>query len=342
MARKTATTMGLKAVLVGLASLGHSNNAILDTCKIKREKIDDPDGRLSVSQIEDFWNTVANLTDYSRPGLSMSQHIPFGTYQIIDYLFASSSTIEAGLKNLVRFYKLIHQELSLTFRDHSDDQIILELKETEKLIDIDHNIDYELGLILSRISYCLGKKVNVQEVGFEYLINTESNIQDYYKIFNTENIKFSRPSNYIILSTNVVKAPSKESNHHLVDILEKNAQETLDKLPTEDSQSETFLTKATNILKDEIKNGNTSIQHMADCFGMSARTLQRKLKALNVSYSDLLNETRKTMAKELLQDKDLSLTEISFILGFIESSSFHKAFKKWIGMTPSEYRQSVV
>ncbi|MDC1175011.1 AraC family transcriptional regulator ligand-binding domain-containing protein [Bacteriovoracaceae bacterium] len=344
MSRKTTTTMGLKAVLVGLASLGHNHVEILKKSHINPEKIDDPDGRLSLSKIDTFWKTVAHTTKQARPGLMMSQHIPFGTYHTIDYLFASSPTIEQGLKRLARFYKLMHQDLTLEIREVGNDLIKIEINEKQTTLGHHHHLDYEIGLVLSRIYLCLGKNPSIEEVGFQYDIgNYENVLQHYLAIFGTDKVTFSRPSNYILLHEKVIKSASQKNKHHLVDILEKNTQDILNNISqlNVENKSEDFLTKATNILREEIKNGDTSIQKVADHFKMSSRTFQRKLRAINFSYSDLLNETRKKMSKELLQDNNVSLTEISFLLGFSESSSFHKAFKKWTGMTPKDYRSSL-
>ena len=77
---------------------------------------------------------------------------------------------------------------------------------------------------------------------------------------------------------------------------------------------------------------------MAADFGMSQRTLQRKLSDIGLSYQQLLDETHHELARRYLDDQGKSVTEITFLLGFSEQSAFTRAFKRWSGMSPSAYR----
>ena len=79
---------------------------------------------------------------------------------------------------------------------------------------------------------------------------------------------------------------------------------------------------------------------MASELFMSSRTLQRKLEDEGTSYNDVLNETRRELALRYIKEESLPLTEVSFLLGFSDSAAFSRAFKRWQGLSPSEYRGS--
>ena len=72
---------------------------------------------------------------------------------------------------------------------------------------------------------------------------------------------------------------------------------------------------------------------------MSRHTLYRKLKTEGVSFHELVDKVRKEKALELLKKKQHSLSEIAFLLGFSELSSFSRAFKKWTGSSPVNYNK---
>jgi AraC-like DNA-binding protein len=72
---------------------------------------------------------------------------------------------------------------------------------------------------------------------------------------------------------------------------------------------------------------------------MSTRNLNRKLVAENTSFKALLLEIRSELASQYINDASLTLTEISYMLGFSEISSFSRAFKRWTGQSPSEVRR---
>ena len=71
---------------------------------------------------------------------------------------------------------------------------------------------------------------------------------------------------------------------------------------------------------------------------MSPRTLQRKLRLEQSSFADVLDRTRKHFASCYLQERGLQLTEIAYLLGFSEQSAFTRAFQRWYGVSPTQYR----
>lgn len=79
------------------------------------------------------------------------------------------------------------------------------------------------------------------------------------------------------------------------------------------------------------------MDEVAKIMGMSGRTLRRRLAGLGTSYQAELDSVRKELALDCLASNQ-SMTRIAETLGFNDSSAFHKAFKRWTGMTPSEYR----
>ncbi len=87
-----------------------------------------------------------------------------------------------------------------------------------------------------------------------------------------------------------------------------------------------------------LSEGIPAISSVAEHFGMSGRTLQRRLSELDYSYQTLVDESRRQLAKKLLRETDYSLTEVSFMTGFSEQSAFTRAFKRWAGQTPRSFR----
>ena len=85
--------------------------------------------------------------------------------------------------------------------------------------------------------------------------------------------------------------------------------------------------------------GESGIERLAEATGASVRTLQRRLKDAGVTYNDLLNDVRKTLALNLLENETLALSEIAFSLGYSEVSAFNHAFRRWVGQSPGDYRR---
>jgi AraC-like DNA-binding protein len=89
-----------------------------------------------------------------------------------------------------------------------------------------------------------------------------------------------------------------------------------------------------------IVEGDSSVEQMARSLGWSVRTLQRRLAARGLGYSDLLGEVRKTLALNLLENPSLGIAQIAYSLGYSEISTFNHAFRRWVGQAPRDYRNS--
>ncbi len=89
-----------------------------------------------------------------------------------------------------------------------------------------------------------------------------------------------------------------------------------------------------------IVQGDSSVERLAENLGLSVRTLQRRLTARGLSYSDLLGQVRKTLALNLLENPSLAISQIAYCLGYSEVSTFNHAFRRWVGQPPRDYRKS--
>lgn len=94
-----------------------------------------------------------------------------------------------------------------------------------------------------------------------------------------------------------------------------------------------------NLIHKELPNGNLSEEMVAEKLHMSSRSLQRKLNEEKTSYQSLLTEVRKELALGYIRSSQLSLNEISYLLGFNNQANFTRAFKNWFESSPTHYRQ---
>jgi AraC-like DNA-binding protein len=97
-------------------------------------------------------------------------------------------------------------------------------------------------------------------------------------------------------------------------------------------------------LFEQLYSGEVSEDVMAEQLHMSRRTLQRKLADADLTFQKLVDDTRRDLAMRHLDDPRHSITDVTFLLGFSQQSAFTRAFKRWTGMSPTEYRtqQSVI
>ena len=97
--------------------------------------------------------------------------------------------------------------------------------------------------------------------------------------------------------------------------------------------------KVKRLIEKNLSDGHFDAEQTAKLLNMSRQTLYRKLKNDDSSYSDLVDQVKQNKAFYLLKQTQLPLTVIAYDLGFSELSAFTRAFKRWTGQTPAEYRK---
>lgn len=148
-------------------------------------------------------------------------------------------------------------------------------------------------------------------------------------------VYFEASTNSLTLSLESVDEILPSSNPKLADL---NDQVMMEYLAELDRDNLAQRVKAT--ILDQLPSGNVTDESVSRDLYMSARKLQRQLESAGTTFYTLLNETREDLAKKFLRDQDTSMTEIAYLLGFSENSAFSRAFKQWMGVSPSQYRKS--
>jgi AraC-like DNA-binding protein len=89
-------------------------------------------------------------------------------------------------------------------------------------------------------------------------------------------------------------------------------------------------------------SGDGQQEVVAEKLGISVRNLQRRLKEVGTSYQAILDDCREALALRLIENEALALYEVAYKVGFNEPSAFYKAFKRWTGKRPGDYRQDAI
>jgi AraC-like DNA-binding protein len=142
--------------------------------------------------------------------------------------------------------------------------------------------------------------------------------------------------NVLILPASLLQTPCVSADPGLVAVLDRYAVDRLQKAPRTNSAADRVRT----LIRDELRGGNPTAARIATRLKMSVRTLNRLLAGEDTSFRDLLDALRHELAIELLAADDASIAEVGFLLGFAALSSFHRAFRRWTGRTPAEFRQA--
>ena len=150
-------------------------------------------------------------------------------------------------------------------------------------------------------------------------------------------VRFATGENALILADSTLCLPCVAADPALASLLDRYAHEHM---PT-DASRETISDRVRSLLVASLRDGEPSASAVAARMKMSVRTLNRSLAADGTTYRRLLDQLRRDIASRSLADPHSSIAEVAFLLGFAESSAFYRAFRRWTGQTPAEYRARV-
>ncbi|QHS10599.1 AraC family transcriptional regulator [Sinimarinibacterium sp. NLF-5-8] len=156
----------------------------------------------------------------------------------------------------------------------------------------------------------------------------------YARIFGGA-LHFDQPASKMVFARSYQQLPVASADEDLRQQVEARAQSLLQHLSGEPM----LITQLKQVLARNLANGRVSLESAAQALQTSPRTLQRRLNELERPFQCVLGEVRQQVAENLLREPHISLTQIAFLLGYTEQSTFHNAFRRWTGLSPGHYRR---
>lgn len=163
----------------------------------------------------------------------------------------------------------------------------------------------------------------------------ETQRDTYSQFFNCP-IVFNQPQNRLILRSEDLNSPFVTHNPDLLELVAPQLEAELTRQLSELSLKQ----QVKGILKKLLAGQRPRLEDVASELRMSARTLQRKLLLEDVTFHNAVEEARRELAQHYLLHSSLQLNETAYLLGYEDPNSFYRAFQKWEGTTPGEWRCS--
>jgi len=325
----------LKLVCATASKKGIEIQTLLDRIDLKEEILHNPENYIPCSLLGKAMHEATLLTNDPNFSLDNGQNFEPGDLSVVGYLIANAPTLRRAYEMKLRYKRLIGEGIFWTIEE--DNQFLNiyldthpELEEYKR-----YSLDSCMATLVAFKRRLLGKQVNPIAVHFEHA--KPGNTSGYDKFFNCR-IFFNAERTKIIYPVSVLDEKILHSNPGLFEMFKNYADDFLDNISEEKSISR----KVMRLLMDYVPQNRATLENVADNLAIGGRTLQRKLKDEGQTFNEILKDVRKELASRHLQNSQLSISEISYLLGFSEPSIFHRSFKKWTGVTPKDYRRGIL
>jgi len=290
-----------------------------------------PDRRISIDSMQSLFKACVEQTGDEAFGLLAAEQLQPQILHGLGLAWLASDSVYDGLRRTVRFSKLMTTAVDLNLEEEGD-FVHLILEQTVEIDDFAYAArDFGVGLITRMCRLTMGDFLAPVRVEIERPLPADPERWEYML---SSPVVFDSSLTRITWSRSDIMEPLATGDPQLARINDEQTESYLNNFLAQ-STSRDVAAKIVERLPD----GPPSQQQIADDMFISSRTLQRKLKEEGVSYTDLLRDTRLQLARRYLGLPGRSVVETAYLLGFSEPSTFSRAFKRWTGMAPAEYRE---
>jgi len=327
----TVLTVSSRAMIQACERLGLDTEAMLHAVGVSRRMLDDPDARLDGGTASALWTKAYELSRDPVLSLHAAEACPLGAYKVIDYIAFNAATVGEAFRYAARYFPLINTAVTLPI-DESRDPITLDVVGESGPTGVSRPYaEYCLAAFLLHVRAATGVSFPLRRVTFVH--RAPSDTAEHERIFGCA-VRFEAEHNRLSIDRRVWETPTTRGDPGVLEVLTEHADLLLQKLP----RAPDLVERVRRSVSARLRGGDSSIESVARELGTSARSLQRHLRELGYSYNVLADEVRAATARLYLQQPDIAIAEVAYLLGYADQSTFNRAFKRWTGSTPARSR----
>jgi len=299
---------------------------------IDPETLFDAGARIPVGRYQRLDVKAAELSDDPYFGLKGADYFRPAHLGALGFAWLASSSLRTAFQRMSRYARVIQENLSIEL-DEDDKFYYVRIDARLPLLNEQIREDGQLAAVTKLCRVIAGKDFTPARVCFTQ--QQPEQTAYHYELFRCP-VEFECPDTMMVIRIEDIDKRLTGSNEQLAKLNEHIVVKYL-----AHSAKQDIVNRVKAAIIDGLANGTVNEVTIADELHTTPRNMHRKLQKEGSSFKQLLTDVRKDLAQQYIKDRSKTLTEISFLLGFSEVSSFSRAYKSWMGRPPSEARQGV-
>jgi AraC-like DNA-binding protein len=321
------------ALVRTLDARGFDGKALLQRAGLDPALLKEPNGRSPVSAMSRLWHLAVEESNDPCLGLKVAAYVQPATFHSLGLALLASENLEDALQRSARFSRIVSNAVNVTIERHeggvkqvvgwrADGPIV------EEALDLMMASTLKMGLQL------LGLDQNSpRPIELRLRRSATPAMRAEFEAFFRCPIHFEADENSMWIPNAWMDLPLPMANPVLA---RQNDLVVMEYLSRFDGAR--FAEKVRAELISRLPAGEPPRSAVASALNLSEKTLQRRLQDEETSYQQVLDEVRRDLAQQYLREGPVSVCEVTFRLGFSDQSSFTRAFRRWTGVTPGEFR----
>jgi len=325
---------GMRALMSYLEKRGVNTAPIRSRAALEGVDLDHPGQRLPESVPREAWRLAAEVTGDEAIGIHAAEARTPAAADVLEYAFRASPSLGDALGQVVRYAKVMHDRVMIRLAPERDGIRLTGAVPPGHPVNR-YQTEFFLATWLRLARDTCDPDITPVDTSFAH--PAPARLDEHRRFFACP-LRFGQPVIGLLIARADLDRPMRGADPALVALLGRQLDKLLVSLPADPSVS----ARARLLVKDDLPSGSVSIDRAARQLAMSVRTFSRRLDGEGTSFRHLLDSVRQELAVAHLRDPRMELAEIAFLLGYSESSAFHRSFKRWTGRTPLGFRHEAL
>jgi AraC-like DNA-binding protein len=313
-----------------LRAAGLPRAPLLENAGLTADEVEDASRRIEVSAQVEFLKLAADALRDDLLGFHLSQDFDLREAGLLYYILSSSKSFADAVSNGERYTRIVNEGIGIKF-EAARTAITIDYVGVERLSDR-HQVEFWQFSIVRMCRQLTGTRLAPRQVSFRHC--REATPPECRAFLGCE-VTYGANVDEIVLPAQVNELPIVGADRYLHEILVHYAEEAL---ASRTPERTSLRSKVESAIGPLLPHGKARASTVAKELGVSHRALARSLAAEGLTFSEILDQNRADLAKSYLTHGDLSISQIAWLLGYREVSTFTQAFRRWYGVTPAELR----
>jgi AraC-like DNA-binding protein len=313
--------------------VGLDRGELMHAAGLDEAELRDPDARIPVSKIWNLWRIVIERVPDPALGVRMGAAAKVREFGIVGYTMLFSATLRGAFDRLARYSHVLSKAVEYVLEPEADHTRLM-LERSPRFDALHRPLDARLSVVVAAAREITGTEVSPLEVHFPY--ERPLDVAEHQRYFRCP-LRFDEPRAAVLFRNDDLDRPVAAGDETLSLYLDRLADEVMEELKDRSSIS----VRVRRAIWTELGAGPPTLERIASALSLSPRTLQRRLRDAGTSFCTLLDSFRQQMALHLLRDRNLAIYEVAFLLGYSDPSAFYRAFRRWRGTAPDEFRRTM-
>ncbi|WP_224242227.1 AraC family transcriptional regulator [Hyalangium gracile] len=317
--------------LAWLRAHGQEPRALVQDFQLPADAESVPEISLPLSTLRAFLEATEQRSGDAFIGLHVAQAFKRGTYGLVEYIARAAPTLRDTFRRLARYMALLNDRMVASFEEDAAAGTFTYGVPGEPLSYGRHANEFGLALFVHVGRQLAGQPWSPLAVTFAHPAPRDfSPLTAHFGVVPS----FGGGMNVLTLAATTLDLPVVSADPVLLSVLERAAGTP----PPREAAPPDFVQRVHEAIRATLRDGAPKMETVARQLHVSARTLQRRLAEHHTTFQDAADAVRSELARQYLKDPHLGVSEVAFRLGYSDLSTFDRAFKRWTGMTPREFR----